>query len=324
MKLKIKNQQAPFTIQVEPTEGCNLGCKFCGLRGMKPKGTKPWKFMTIDTAKRIADEIQRVGWKCKIVFAMHGEPTLNENLFKIVHIFRKRLPNAIFHIYTNGYAINRANEVDDYVGKLFNAGINNIIVDCYSDNGDWNFVNKLDEYKHLVVKLEPGVPLYTNNQKPRIVLLPPIFKDEKNKATRRLANHAGAAAPLDHSFDNKRCTMPFREMSIRWDGNINLCCDDFRGEYPIASIHDRDIDDIWNDERYQAARIMLYNYSRDFKPCSGCTNVSVRVGFLPDSSGQESLPEITKEVKRLAQSVAKENKPLSTIVKRPWEKETEE
>ena len=97
-----------------------------------------------------------------------------------------------------------------------------------------------------------------------------------------------------------------------------------RGEYPIASIHDRDIEDIWNDERYQAARIMLYNYSRDFKPCSGCTNVSVRVGFLPDSSGQESLPKITKEVKRLAQSVAKENKPLSTIVKRPWEKETEE
>lgn len=61
----MKEQQAPFTILVEPTEGCNLGCSFCGLRGMREKGTKPWKFMTIETATRIADEIKRVGWKSK-------------------------------------------------------------------------------------------------------------------------------------------------------------------------------------------------------------------------------------------------------------------
>lgn len=24
-------QQAPFTVLIEPTEGCNLGCSFCGL-----------------------------------------------------------------------------------------------------------------------------------------------------------------------------------------------------------------------------------------------------------------------------------------------------
>ena len=318
--MKLSNQQPPFTIQVEPTEGCNLGCSFCGLRGMKRNGTKPWYFMTIETAKRIADEIQRVGWNSKIIFALHGEPTLNPNLFNIIYIFRKRLPNNVFHIFTNGYAINRAKNVDEYVGKLFSAGINNIVVDCYSKNGDWNFVYRLDEYRDSFVRLKPGTPLFNKSAKEqRIILLPPLLEDEINTSTRRLANHAGAAAPLDHSFDNKRCTMPFREMCFRWDGNVNLCCDDFRGEYPIASIHDREIDDIWNDERFQAARIMLYNYSRDFKPCSGCTNISMRVGFLPDSSGQETLPKITKEIKQMAQRVAKENKPLSSIIKRKWE-----
>jgi hypothetical protein len=47
----------------------------------------------------------------------------------------------------------------------------------------------------------------------------------------------------------------------------------------------------------------------------------MRVGLLPDSSGKETLPKITPEVRKLAQSVAKENKPLAPIVRRKWEKE---
>jgi uncharacterized Fe-S cluster-containing radical SAM superfamily protein len=312
-------QQAPFTVLIEPTEGCNLGCKFCGLRGMRETGTKPWNYMSLETAERIASEIQRVGWNCKIVFAQHGEPTLNPELFEIVQIFRQKLPNNIFHIYTNGWGMNRAKNVTEYVEKLFNAGINNIIVDCYKDNGDWNFVNKLADNSMLVL-YSKGTPLYTNNHKRRILLLPPIEYDDENKMTRKLANHAGAAAPLDDSYNNKRCAMPFRELAFRYDGNVSLCCDDFRGQYPIANIYDIAIDELWNHTRFQAARIMLYNYSRDFRPCKGCTNTSVRVGFLPDSSGQDSLPEVTTEVIEIAQGVAENNPPLATIVKRPWEK----
>lgn len=312
-------QQCPFTIQIEPTEGCNLGCSFCGLQGMKKNGKTPWNFMNLETAERIASEIERVGWNSKIVFALHGEPTLNKQFLEIVGIFRKHLPKTVFHMYTNGCKFNRVSDPNDYVKKVFGAGIDNIVLDCYSDDGDWRFVDKLDD-QSVVVKYGKGVPLHTNNHNKRILLLPPIQMDKDNTSTRRLANHAGAAFPLDPSFNKKRCTMPFREMCFRYDGNVNICCDDFRGKYPIASIHDLNIEDIWNHPRFQAARIMLYNYSREFTPCFGCTNVSMRVGFLPDSSGQDTMPEISKRVAEFAQAVAKENAPLATIVKREWEK----
>ncbi len=308
-------QQPPFTILIEPTEGCNLGCWFCGLHGMREKGTKPWYFMDVETAYRIASEIKRVGWKSKIVFAQHGEPTLNPDFLEIVKVFRNYLPENIFHIYTNGYAINRAEDKDLYVEQMFDAGINNIIVDCYSENGDWNFINELKQNWNIVY-YSNKVPLYSKSKKPRILLLPPIQDNEK--VTRKLANHCGAAAPLDCSYNNKRCAMPFRELAFRWDGNVTLCCDDFRGEYPIANIFDMKIDDIWNHERFQAARIMLYNYNRNFRPCDGCTNISFRVGFLPDYKGAETLPPITEEVQTLAQSVHRFG-PLSNIVKRKWE-----
>ena len=53
-------QDPPFSIQVEFTEGCNRGCSFCGLRGMRKKGTEPYYFMTKEVATRIVEEIARV------------------------------------------------------------------------------------------------------------------------------------------------------------------------------------------------------------------------------------------------------------------------
>lgn len=311
-------QHPPFSVTVEPTEGCNLGCEFCGLRGMREKGTTPFFFMSVETAERIASQMALAGWKSKVIFANHGEPTLNKNLFEIIAVFRKHLPKAVLHMFTNGCNINRAKDVEEYLDNLYKAGLNNIILDCYEEDGDWNFVNDIDLEKYNVVVYENGVPLFSTNLKPRILVVPPI--QNSNTSTRRLSNHAGAAFPLDKSFNNKRCSFPFRDMVVRHDGNVNLCCDDFRGEYPIANIHDMDIEDIWQHERFQAARIMIYNRDRGFRPCDGCTNLSVRVGLLPDPQGQEEMPPITDEVREFAQSVSRNNKPLSKIIiKRPWE-----
>lgn len=98
-------QEPPNTVQIEPTEGCNRGCSFCGLRGMRKRGTEPHYFMTRETAERIADEIARVGWNSKLLFTMHGEPTLNKNLLRIVSLFRKKLPKNHFSLFTNGKGI---------------------------------------------------------------------------------------------------------------------------------------------------------------------------------------------------------------------------
>ena len=80
----MKKQTPPLSIQVELTEGCNLGCSFCGLRGMRKNGTKPWKVMDRNTATLIATGIANEGWNSRIIFSMHGEPTLNPNAVRII------------------------------------------------------------------------------------------------------------------------------------------------------------------------------------------------------------------------------------------------
>lgn len=315
-------QHPPFTIQIEPTEGCNLGCSFCGLRGMKRNGKTPWNFMSVQIADEIALKISKAGWKSKIVFAMHGEPTLNKNLFEIIGIFRKHLPRNIFHIISNGCMFVRGKTTPlNYCKKLFDAGINHILLDNYSPEGDWKKI--VDDVENCFKIFYFGVdktPMFRNDFGKDIIILPSI-ETEKISFVRNLKNHCGAAFPLDHSFDNKRCCVPFRELSFRHDGSVALCCDDFRGKYKIGNISDfKTIEELWNSDPFYYARIMLYNAERSFKPCSGCTSVSMRVGLLPDKLGKDTMPLITNDVREAVENIANQGYLSKIIIKRPWEK----
>lgn len=319
MKLmKLNPQTPPFSIQIEPTEGCNLGCSFCGLQGMKKKGKTPWNFMTLETAERIASEVERVGWHSKFIFAMHGEPTLNKHLFEIINIFHEHRPDALKYVISNGCGIVHSEDILEYVKLLKEVGVNHLLLDNYSDDGDWSKVVKAVGNEFEILTLQRGIPMFSPKKKFDILVMPSI-REVKIGSVRNLKNHCGAAFPPAEGFAEKRCTMPFREMSFRWNGNVAICCDDFRGEYPIGNIFDMGIEELWNHERFQVARVMIYNNERGFHPCNICNNMSMRVGLLPDPMGKETLPGITKEVRRIAESVSEENEPFATIVKRPWE-----
>lgn len=319
--MKNYKQQPPYSIQIEPTEGCNLGCSFCGLQGMKKNGKTPWNFMTLETAENIAKKIAEAKWTAKIIFAMHGEPTLNKDLLKIIKIFRKNLPNNIFHIISNGAGFVKGNTTPlQYCEKLFNAGINHILLDNYSVDGDWKKI--VDDVKDAYMIRYLGIdktPMFRTDKVRDIIVLPSI-QATKISFVRNLKNHCGAAFPLNDENNNKRCAVPFRELSFRYDGKVALCCDDFRGQYYIGSIFDYDnIDDLWNNERFQAARVMLYNAERQFSPCRGCTNVSMRVGLLPDKLGKDELEPVSEEIKLFTQAVGREGYLADLIIKRPWE-----
>lgn len=309
-------QHAPFTIQIEPTEGCNRGCSFCGLRGMRKKGTEPLYFMKKETAERIATQIAEAGWNSRLLFAMHGEPTLNKNLLKLIRIFRKYLPNTQFTLFTNGVGIiDGTFSIED----LKSAGINNLMIDLYVKGDDGHKIMESLSPEDYEV-LGRGVPISKGNSKTfRILFAPPIQDSKDVKHT--LCNHCGAAAPLDYSCDGKRCSRPFREMSFRYDGSVSICCNDFRGEYPIGNIMEKTIEEIWHDKKFKAARIMLYAGKRTFTPCLGCNARSMRVGLLPDKMGKETLPEPTEKIERFAKNVSKNSEPLcgDNWNKRKWE-----
>ena len=247
-------------------------------------------------------------------------------------MFRKALPNAVLSMMTNGYGIannfeDESENIHERVAGYMHSGLNDLIVDYYSKDGD---AAKIEKAMNEVIRqgfwpelniehLEKGLPLYGNSSKKfRILFNPPI--QNEGAINRHLCNHCGAAAPLDYSYAGKRCARPFRELSFRYDGSVALCCNDFRGEYPIGNINLVGIDELWYNKRFEAARILLYAGERIFKPCLGCNALSHRVGLLPDRMGKESMQKPTDVVRAYAKKVS-EHGPLSdSIVKRKWEK----
>ena len=95
-----EKQEPPFAIQIELTEGCNLFCKFCGIRGIRNKPHR-YKFMSLEYSKNIAKQIRKANWQSRIEFAMHGEPTMNPRLLEIIKVHSKKLKKECWGKATN-------------------------------------------------------------------------------------------------------------------------------------------------------------------------------------------------------------------------------
>lgn len=312
-------QDPPFCVQVELTEGCNLRCSFCGVNGIRGEA-RTYKFMTPRTATNTAKALAQNGWTARLEFAMHGEPTMHPDAAKIVGIFRAALPRSSMLMLSNGGGL--LPDPASKIAALFDAGLNTLGMDEYEG------ITLVPKIVAQLRKADFVVPILTypddakgnpharqHHKSMRLVHIRPI--DVSTSGTHAtLNNHCGSGAPLNDHGVGKPCAKPFREMSVRWDGGVAVCCNDWRGQLKLGNMNDDTLDHIWNGPVVQAARRKLVLGQRDFGPCKGCDAVSYRVGLLPDKMGKVTLARPTKKDNEL---LATPQKPMAKAVKRVWE-----
>jgi hypothetical protein len=312
-------------MQVEATEGCNLRCSFCGIRGIREAGGRgdlsgPYRFMTPATAALAAQQARQAMWNPRVEFAMHGEPAANPDLPLLVSAFRQALPRAPIMITTNGIPL--LGRWRSAVSDLYDAGADTIAVDNYRPYRCEPSVLGTVLPGVGVYRYPQGGPLGNPHRRParherRLVLVQDISQAEDGTHA-HLSNHAGAAGPPDPSRDRERCALPFREISVRWDGSVALCCNDWRGAYKAGTVADPGLPAIWEGPAFAAARSHLYRATRDFAPCQGCTHRTYRNGLLPDKHGREDWPAPTAD-DEAAIAAALEGDPYTAPVRRKWE-----
>ena len=320
--MTFRKAEAPYAIQLEAAEGCNLRCTFCGLNGIRGK-ENDYKFMTFETITQIALDIRNAGWNSRIEFAMHGEPTMHPDLAGLFRVLRTYLPKNQIMLTTNGGGLLRGGDIVGNVQRLFDAGLTVLGLDDYQHA---KIVPKIRAHRETLEKIAPcyeypeeaDASLHKNDGKRRIVFVQAIdFAVSGNHS--KLSNHAGAAAPKDFSMKDKRCAKPFRELSVRWDGSIALCCEDWRGEYVIRAPEEKmSLSKAWQSDAFNAARQKLLHHERDFGVCNGCTSKSYRTGLLPDKFGKETLA-VPDEGTAATIAAALARGPLTAPVLRPWE-----
>ena len=311
-------QDPPFTLKVELTQGCNLRCDFCAIAGIQEKQGRDYHFMTLETAERVASEVKRVGWNVRVEFTMHGEPSMNPNRNAIITTFRKHLPRTQLMMTSNGGGLLGGKEgIVGNLHALFEAGLNVYAFDAYEAV---NIHVKVEEAFQQYIKTGGPLPFgyarypedraFTPYQRfPKgtriFIRLHDISKPQAGTHN-HLSNHAGVIKPKNDTMDGRRCARPFRELPIRHDGRVAICCDDWRGKFKIGDVTKTPIDEVWQAPVLQSARRYLYRGMRSaLEPCRGCDSRSHRVGLLPDHMGHVELNEPNAyDVKNVAKAAA--------------------
>lgn len=318
-------QDQPNTIKVELTEGCNLRCGMCGIQGIRERSGGPYKFLSTKVASKIADKIEKTGWKSKLEFTLRGEPLMNPAAVEIFGIFRKHLPDAHLMVTSNGLALLRPPGVFANLDALFSAGLNILAMDCYKASRKAE--EQVRKYNAVPVSDYPEGPhspyKKVKSSVQQIILIEDFEEAALGKGslgTKHINNHCGAGMPPLIAPLKRRCARPFREMIIRWDGRIALCCNSWRDEYKCGTIFDFDtLEDAWNSSYLMAARRKLYHKDRAFGVCKGCNEITFRDGLLPDRLGKKKLRKPNKR-DELAIKKAMKGGPSTVPVLRDWEK----
>lgn len=324
-------QEPPNAVQLELSEGCNLRCTFCGLNGIRGKENN-FKFLHPHDATHLAMQMKDLGWNSRIEMAMHGEPTMNPDRNVIVYRLRQVLPKHHLMMTSNGGGLLKGDPAENIINLLM-SGLNVLALDDYQSVKIVPKIRealaKSDKWKKMVANGVIKVAEYPadkdaspharrHHSEHWLIFIEDISKAQKGNHS-NLNNHAGAGAPKDDSAAGKRCAKPFREMSVRWDGNVAVCCNDWRGEFKCGNVFKDGLDKVWNGAAMQAARKYLYHGMRTIAPCEGCNALSYRVGLLPDKLGKASLPKPgPKDAEVARQATAGE--PYTQRVVRPWEK----
>jgi hypothetical protein len=290
------------------------------------KKEKNYKFMNEETLRHFLRDVRKAGWRSRLEFAMHGEPSMHPDFIGMIRACREEAPRNQIMMTSNGSGFLRKPGPLANVKALFEVGLNILALDDYKDVG---FVPKIRE---AILDKIPEIKFYEypsqhegnpHQRRPRSTKMVSFVADIEAATSGThsvLNNHAGCGLPpLEKPWVGVQCAKPFREIGVRWDGNVAACCVDWRGVVKCGNVNETSIVDIWQGNTFGALREKLYAGERDVGPCKGCDHKTYRNGLLPDNSGKAKLHRPDAQTLADLKS-AMSGKSYTTPVLRPWEK----
>lgn len=246
------------SITLNPTELCNRTCHFCPRHDPKIYPNQNLH-MSEETAIRLASQLKSIDYKNKVIWSGNGEPLLNKNILNLIKIIHDSNPQLRVHeVNTNGDKLNAA-VIDD----LYFAGINHIMVSVY--DGEESF--------------EKFIKLFENYDPNQYTLRKSYYH---NLDLTDFTNRAGTTQVNSQvKFNTNKCYLPFYKLFMDWNGDILLCCEDWRKitkDVLKLNINTHSIKEIWLSKVFNEYRNRLQHGDRSLSPCNRCNIHGERVG----------------------------------------------
>lgn len=252
---------------IEPTNYCNYRCDICPnkLIDSKQKG-----YMTMSTFKNIVLQISNVAEVIQLYWL--GEPLLHSDIFEMIS-FCKKNTKAKIMLSTNGSFLS-----EEVTQNLIKSNLDEIIIslDAYESQqiyskirtgGNLSFVKKNIDYfikkNHKIHIIIQFIDMYLNESEKQQFIN--YWKNDKqcDFSIQCLYTWANQLPELNDMSSNlspirdsprKPCADLWNKMCIKWNGDVSLCCFDWKGLYIFGNTNSKDLFSIWNCNDLQNLR----------------------------------------------------------------------
>lgn len=289
----------PFTISIEPTTACNLGCPECpsGLKAF----SRPTGNLRADFFRKTIDELH--GHLLYLIFYFQGEPYINPSFLEMVRYAHDRKIYTITS--TNGHFLN-----DKNAEATIRSGLDRLIISVdgttqevyqqYRRNGKLEVVlqgaRNIIKWKRKLQSKAPHVIFQFLVVKPNEHQIDEVYRlaseigvDEVKLKTAQVYDYE-FGNPLIPSIDryaryrkgtdgryqikNKllnHCWKLWHSCVITWDGLVVPCCFDKDAVHLLGDLKEKSLDSIWQDVAYQNFREKIFQGRDQIDICTNCT-----------------------------------------------------
>ncbi len=234
-------------VEIETINRCNGVCDFCPVSVKHDIREK--KVMEEALFKRIIDQLAQISYSGRLATFSNNEPFLDKRIIDFNKYAREKLPRAKMHLFTNGtlLSLDKFIEIVKYLDEL--------IIDNYDQD------LKLGKNSETIKKYCEEHP--TLKEKVTIVLRRP----------HEILTSRGGDAPNRvnmPSYPDASCVLPFKQLIIRPDGKVSLCCNDPYGRSTLGDLTKQTLMEVWEGKEFREIRRKLLIGRKEVEHCCHC------------------------------------------------------
>ena len=239
-------------VEIETVNRCNGYCDFCPIS--RQHDTREYCEMSDELFRKIIDELSELDYNGKLALFSNNEPMLDAKIIERHQYAREKLPHARMHLFTNGTLLT----VELF--KQLMLYLDELIIDNYQQE-----LKLIKPCEEIAAYCEGHSEL---KERVTIVLRKP----------HEILSSRGGDAPNRSqliSLEDVRCVLPYKQLIIRPDGKVSLCCNDALGRNTLGDVSKDSLVDVWNNARFQMVRNCLYNGRKNWNHCEFCDFLSL-------------------------------------------------
>ncbi len=289
----------PFSLSIEPTTACNLGCPECPS-GLK-QFTRATGRLTTELNEKLLKEVENHVFYINYYF--QGEPFLNPAFLEFIKQATAR--NIYTSTSTNAHFIDKPKAED-----IVRSGLKRLIISVdgttqdtyegYRVNGKLEKV--LEASKHLVEarrelgSATPHLIFQFLAVKPNEHQVPEIYELAKNIGIDEVRiktaqfydyTHGNPLMPENERYarykktkdgtyklkykTGNHCWRMWSGSVITWDGQVVPCCFDKDARHVVGSLQDANFAAIWKGETYRGFRKAVLTARNQVDICTNCS-----------------------------------------------------